>query len=112
MANQENIKKAIALADLLMQAVKLEIPEVNKTAIKAVEPVLDLGGAVAFPLCIKKNCGTIGYAIVSVADFHSKVQSAGVIVWVGDKTREQVEEEVESFGAVVPASDTRTAKQE
>jgi hypothetical protein len=105
-------KKAQALADLLAQASALVIPEVNQTAIKAVEPVLDLGGAVAFPLCVKKNCGTVGYAIVSVADFRSKVQSAGVIVWVGDKTREQVEEEVESFGAVVPASDTRTAKQE
>ena len=112
MDNNGKTKKALALADLLVQAVKLEVPAVNMTAIKAVEPVLDLGGAVAFPLCIKKNCGTIGYAIVSVKDFHAKVQSAGVIVWVGDKTREQVEEEVESYGAVVPASDTRQAKQE
>ena len=105
-------KKAQALADLLAQASALVIPEVNLTAIQAVEPVLDLGGAVAFPLCVKKNCGTVGYAIVSVADFRSKVQSAGIIVWVGDKTREQVEAEVEKYGAVVPASDTRTAKQE
>ena len=112
MTDSSNSKKALALADLLMQAVKLEIPEVNMTAIKAVEPVLDLGGAVAFPLCIKKNCGTIGYAIVSIKDFHAGVRSAGVIVWVGNKTREQVEEEVESYGAVVPASDTRQAKQE